>query len=130
MRGMGHSPMFRLTRETGPTAQGARSPARPNSPSLTRFDLARWFAIWSIAPASAAVHAARASLLSIARHEKQGFCAEGGGQAERRTPPAQGPYSLIHGNKSRKPHQCWLSGRFHGQNNHRERNPSGTTTRP
>lgn len=64
------------------------------------------------------------------RHEKQDPRAEGGGQAERRTPSAPGPYSLIHGNKSRKPRQHWLSGRFDGQNHHRERTPSGTTTRP
>lgn len=129
MRGMGQSPMFTLPRETGPTARGTYSPARPgavgalSTPSNGAFER-------SIEHQVPPRGAKAANDSSYSRHEKQGFCAEGGGQAERRTPPAQGPYSLIHGNKSRKPRQHWLSGRFHGQNHPRERTPSGTTTRP
>lgn len=130
MRGMGQGPMSSLTRETCPTAQGQKPPARRFWLPLTPLALAQPFAASAPAPAPAATGPAAQKSGLFPRHEKQGFCAEGGGQAERRTPPAQGPYSLIHGNKSRKPRQHWLSGRFDGQNNHRERTTSGTTTRP
>ena len=94
------------------------------------FDLARGLTASARQMACLGGHAASTQKTDSLRHEKQASRAEGGGQAERRTPAAGGPYSLIHGNKSRKPRQHWLSGRFDGQNHPRERNPSGTTTRP
>lgn len=130
MRGMGQSPMFTLPRATYPTAQGQKLPARRFWLSLTPFDLAQSFAASAPAPALAATGPAAQKTGLFPRHEKQGIqgCSEGARSAPRGS--AGFPYSLIHGNKSRKPHQHWLSGRFHGQNNPRERNPSGTTTRP
>ena len=130
MRGMGRSPMFTLPRETGPTAQGQKPPARRCWLLGPVVDLAQPFTACASAEAIAATGPAQQKSGLFPRHEKQGIrgCSEGARSAARGS--AEVPYSLIHGNKSRKPHQHWLSGRFHGQNNPRERTPSGTTTRP
>lgn len=94
------------------------------------FDLARGLAASARQLATLGGHAASAQQTDHQRHEKR----YSGPLGDRRGAPApdgaDGPYSLIHGNKSRKPRQHWLSGRFDGQNHPRERNPSGTTTRP
>lgn len=130
MRGMGQRPMFTLSRETCPTAQGQKPPARRFWLSLTFLDLAQSFAASAPAPALAATGPASQKSGLFPRHEKQGIrgCSEGARSAARGS--AEVPYSLIQGNKSRKPRQHWLSGRFDGQNNPRERTTSGTTTRP
>ena len=118
-----------LARATCPAmCSGRHQRARATIPAA--FDLARGLTASDRQLACLGGRAGRIHKDDTLRHEKQDFRAEGGGQAERRTPPARGPYSLIHGNKSRKPRQHWLSGRFDGQNHPRERNPSGTTTRP
>ena len=118
-----------LARATCP-AMCSRRHQRARATIPAAFDLARGLTASARQLATLGGHAASAHQAEFPRHEKQDFRAAGGGQAERRTPAAGGPYSLIHGNKSRKPRQHWLSGRFDGQNHPRERNPSGTTTRP
>lgn len=135
--GMGQRPMSTLTRETCPTAQGTASPARRVHHPLTALDLARSFTAWSIAPTVAAARGLCASPASTARHEKQGCLGRLRAKAPGHASEAQAPgllrealpYSLIYGIKVGKPHQCLLSGRFHGQKN-LERKPSGKTTRP
>lgn len=118
-----------LARATCP-AMCSRRHQRAYATTPATFDLARGLTASARQLATLGGHAASAYQAEFPRHEKQDFRAAGGGQAQRRTPAAGGPYSLIHGNKSRKPRQHWLSGRFDGQNHPRERNPSGTTTRP
>lgn len=130
MRGMGQGPMSSLTRETGPTAQGQKPPARPTWLPGRLVFLAQGFTMPAPPPAIAATGPASQKSGLFPRHEKQGIrgCSEGARSAARGS--AEVPYSLIQGNKSRKPRQHWLSGRFDGQNNPRERTTSGTTTRP
>lgn len=118
-----------LARATCPS-MCSRLHQRAYATTPAAFDLARGLAASARQLATLGGHAASSQQADPQRHEKQDFRAAGGGQAQRRTPAAGGPYSLIHGNKSRKPRQHWLSGRFDGQNNHRERTTSGTTTRP
>lgn len=118
-----------LPRATCPVMCSRRH-QRAYATTSAAFDLARGLTASARQLATLGGHAASAHRAEFPRHEKQDFRAAGGGQAQRRTPAAGGPYSLIHGNKSRKPRQHWLSGRFDGQNHPRERNPSGTTTRP
>ena len=118
-----------LARATCP-AMCSRRHQRARVAIPSAFDLARRLTASARHLDALGGHAASAQQAEFPRHEKQDFRAAGGGQAQRRTPAAGGPYSLIHGNKSRKPRQHWLSGRFDGQNHPRERNPSGTTTRP
>ena len=118
-----------LSRATCPS-MCSRLHQRAYATTPAAFDLARGLAASARQLATLGGHAASSQQADPQRHEKQDFRAAGGGQAQRRTPAAGGPYSLIHGNKSRKPRQHWLSGRFDGQNHPRERNPSGTTTIP
>lgn len=118
-----------LSRATYPAYRSwCHQRARATTPAA--FDLAQLAAACGGQLAIDGGHTVSAQPTDSPRHEKQDFRAAGGGQAQRRTPAAGGPYSLINGNKSRKPRQHWLSGRFDGQNHHRERTPSGTTTRP
>lgn len=117
-----------LARATCP-AMCSRRHQRACFTTSAAFDLARRFTASDRELHTPGGRAGSVPQAESPRHEKQDPRAAGG-QAERRTLVAGGPYSLIQGNKSRKPRQHWLSGRFDGQNHPRERNPSGTTTRP